>query len=363
MMHAVVMQQFGGPDVLRETQVPLPTAGPGEVRVKVEAVIVNTMRDVITRTGSGAFSRFVTLPHVLGGEHAGTVDAVGPGVDPELVGKRVAVSAACFCGECDSCSVGAQEDCSSFGLIGVHRQGAYSEFAVAPAANALEMPDDLTAAEGAALLTTGPVGLAQLNAAEVRPGETLVVTGVSGALGSMVAALAKGRGIRVVGLTRDVARARQMPLAVDALIDTLGEDLGQRLREACGAGADAVIDNVSAEVSWAACLEVLKSRGRVVVSGALGAGQVSLDLRRLYLCNQSIVGIRTGNRAAQQAFWQCVVEGFRLPDRLLRTFVLHEAAEVHREVETQAKHGSYVLVPNKAQSESADRSETPAAIA
>jgi D-arabinose 1-dehydrogenase-like Zn-dependent alcohol dehydrogenase len=342
-MKAVVMREFGGPEVLEVGEFPLPEPGPGEVRVRIEAVIVNTTRDVVTRIGAGHFSRFVTLPHILGGEHAGLVDSVGDGVDPDLVGRRVVVDASFYCGTCEFCLVGEEQACVSAGLIGVHRQGAYAEFAVAPVANVMALPDGVSSVEATVLITTGGVGLAQVEAAAVPEGGVLVVPGVTGALGSMVAELATRRGVRVVGLSRHVDRASALPLAVESIVDARAENLEERLRDACGpGGAHAVIDNVCAPPMWDACLAVLRSQGRVVISGTMGAGDVSINSRRLYLSNQSIIGVRTGNNAAMGRFWDEVRSGFRLPEGLVETFPLWSAADVHRRVQ-DGKVGHYVL--------------------
>jgi D-arabinose 1-dehydrogenase-like Zn-dependent alcohol dehydrogenase len=344
-MQAVVMSDFGSAEVLQWRQLGRPEPGPGEVRIKVEAVVVNTARDVLTRAGAHVFSRFVTPPHILGGEHAGEVDAVGAGVDPGLIGDRVAASATLPCGECEFCLAGRDEACVATGLIGVHRAGAYADYAIAPAANLAAVPDDLSCADAAVLMTTGPVGLAQVRAADVGPGEVLVVPGVSGALGSMAAALAARRGARVVGLARDLARASTMPLAVDTILDAGADDLEDRLREACGpSGAHAVIDNVCVPPIWDACLGVLGVGGRVVISGQMGDGRVELYPRRFYLSNHSILGVRTGNKAMESAFWREVTAGFRLPEGLVSTFPLASAADVHRLVEAGGKVGHYVLI-------------------
>ena len=350
-MRAVVMGEFGTPDVLVAQDVARPEPAPGEVRIRVEAVVVNNTRDVLTRSGGHAFSRFVAPPHILGGEHAGEVDAVGAGVDPELVGDRVVASATLPCGECDFCLSGRDEACVRTELIGVHRQGAYSEYAIVPVGNVMALPEGLSAADAAVLMTTGPVGLAQVIAAGVGEGDVLIVPGVAGALGSMVAALAARRGVRVVGLARDVHRAQALPLAVEAIVDARADGLPDRLREACGAaGAHAVVDNVCVQPIWDADLAVLRTGGRVVISGQMGSGQIGFDPRRLYLSNHSIVGVRTGSRAMELAFWDEVRQGFRLPEGLVAAFPLADAAEVHRLVEAGGKAGHYVLVTGDAPS-------------
>ncbi len=284
LMGAIVMSDFGAPEVLVPQQLARPEPDPGEVRVKVEAVIVNNTRDVLTRGGGHMFSRAVTPPHILGGEHAGLVDAVGEEVDPGLLGGRVVVSATLSCGECEFCLAGHDEACVRTGLIGVHRPGAYADYAIAPVGNLMTVPDDLSCVDAVVLITTGPVGLAQLHAAAVGAGEVLIIPGVAGALGSMVATLAAKRGIRVVGLARDPARARALPLPVEAILDAGADDLEDQLRAACGpSGAQAVIDNVCVPPIWDACLGVLRASGRVVISGQMGDGTVEISAPALSL--------------------------------------------------------------------------------
>jgi NADPH:quinone reductase-like Zn-dependent oxidoreductase len=343
-MDAIVMREFGGPEVLGLARVPVPEPRPGEVRVRVEAVTVNSTRDVLTRSGTGAFSPFVTLPHVLGAEHAGWVDAVGDGVGPDLVGRRVAVHSAYYCGRCAACADGVEGACAALELLGVHRQGSYAEYAIARARGLYEMPDDLSFVDAAALLTSGPVAFAQVRASHIAEGDVVVVPGISGALGSMVALLAGRRGARVIGLARDVPRARALPLKAEVVLDACASDLESRLREVCGpTGPAAVVDNICASPGWDACLAVLQPRGRVVISGTVGSGRAEIDTRRLYVKSQSVIGVRSCDVADQRAFWDMVLDGFRLPPDLIETFPLASAADAHREVERGAKRGSLVL--------------------
>jgi NADPH:quinone reductase-like Zn-dependent oxidoreductase len=230
-------------------------------------------------------------------------------------------------------------------VIGVHRPGAYAEYAVAPAENALILPDDVSAVNAAVLLANGPIALAQIEAAAIGEGDVLIVPGVTGSLGSMIAALASRRGIRVVGVTRDAERAREMPLSCDVIVDAAVADLEAELRQASGgSGAHAVIDNICISPTWEACLSALRMRGRVVISGAMGAAPVTFDPRPFYLANRSIIGIRTANRSNIQAFWREVTHGLRPDLGPVDEFPLKSAPEAHRLVEEGHKTRHYVLL-------------------
>ena len=204
-MRAVVMRAFGDADVLEWEDVGEPSLGPGEVLVRVGAVAVSRTRDLATRTGRHPFSRAVSLPHVLGGDFAGVVEGVGAGVDAGLAGRRVAASCSCPCGVCVPCRTGREPQCSSLEMLGIHRWGSYAELVAVPAANLEELPDDISMSQAAALAANGPIAHTQLEVAEVAAGTWVLVTGVTGALGSLLVALAHARGARVVGLSRRTA--------------------------------------------------------------------------------------------------------------------------------------------------------------
>jgi NADPH:quinone reductase-like Zn-dependent oxidoreductase len=342
---ALMLRSFGDPDVLFVADLPRPEPGPGEVRVRVGAVVVARTKDVAVRSGRHPFSRAVGLPHVLGTEHAGTVDAVGPGVDGALLGQRVAVSAVLCCGTCLACRRRREEACVALRLIGIHRQGAYADYCVAPAGNLVPIPDGLPFPQAATLAANGPVARAQLDAGGVGPGSWVLVLGASGALGSAVAALAHFRGARVIAAARLGSRPDVLAdLPATAVIDSDRADLAEALLELTGGwGVDCVVDNLGLAPLWRRYQPALAPMGRIVVSGALGEEPVPVALRPFYLRSQAIIGVRTGNRADIAGLWADVRAGFRLAPGLLSTTPLATAAAAHRLVEAGRSRGQIVL--------------------
>ena len=343
----MVLRRFGGPDVLVPEEVPAPEPGPGEVRVRVGAVAVARTKDVALRSGRHPFSRAVRLPHIPGTEHAGTVDALGTGVDGGLLGRRVAVSAVLACGACRACRCGREEACSELRLIGVHQPGAYADYCVAPADNVVAIPDEISFPHAAALAANGPVARAQLDAGGVAAGSRVLVLGASGALGSTVAALARFRGAEVIATAR--LRARPDALAdvpATAYVDTDRPDFTDAVLELTGGwGVDCVVDNLGLPHLWWRYQPALAPTGRVVVSGALDETPVPVAFRPLYLRNQAIIGVRTGNRSDIARLWEDVRAGFGLPAALLSAMPFTAAADAHRMVEAGRHRGQIVLEP------------------
>lgn len=345
-MKAILIEEFGGPDVLRMGRLPLPKPGPGEVRIKVEAVAVARTKDVATRAERPPFGpQLRGFPHVLGTEHAGVVDAAGTGAGAELVGRRVAVSAVLTCGECRACRLGRDEACATFGLIGVHRQGSYAQYVLVPARNLQVLPDDVGFVEAAAVAANGPVARAQLEAGGVREGSVVLVIGAAGSLGSTAASLAAFRGARVIGVDRlgsDPAKLDELPLT--ARIDGDAPDLKERIRAAAGTwGIDCVIDNIGVAAVWTAYRPLVADLGRIIVSGAVDHDPLPVRLLPFYLRSQSLIGVRTGNRGEVAAMWDDVRAGYRPPASHVHACDWEDVAEAHRRVEAGVANGQAVL--------------------
>jgi D-arabinose 1-dehydrogenase-like Zn-dependent alcohol dehydrogenase len=352
-MRAVVMRAFGGPEVLHLEEVDTPVVDPGDILVKIGAVEVSRSRDVATRSGRHPYSRQIALPHVLGGDAAGVVVATGRGVDPALLGTRVAVMNHRACGSCPACAAGRPDDCSALVMLGVHRRGSYAEYVSVRPDQVHELPCDLDFAEAAALAATGPVALTQLETAGVGEGTTVLLTGMSGALASTLAVLAHAKGARVIGLSRrpvDVS----LSLGVAAVLDVNRPDLADAIVAATGGGPRVVIDNVCVPEVFERYYPVLPHGARVVVSGAIdapGPPVLAVPARTLYLRSIGLMGVRSHTTAVTAEFWQLVHAGFRLPAGIVHEYPLERVAEMHDAISRNATAGHTVLRVTSADSE------------
>lgn len=345
-MRAMLIRSFGSERVLELADVQRPELRPDEVLVRVAAVAVSRTRDIATRTGKHPFSRQVTLPHVLGGDFAGTLEEVGCDLPGDLVGQRVAGACGVTCGRCRSCLGGHSERCESTKIVGIHRWGSYAEYVSIPAVNVRRIPDNISMPEAAALAATGPIAYKQLEVAEVHEGTPVVVTGATGALGSVLLTLAGLRGARGIALSR---RPLEIPAVLPnaARLDCADPDLGNAiLRATEGRGAHAAIDNVADPEVFLRYFPALSVGGRVVVSGGIGvngAPVLSVPAGPLYIRSISLIGVRSCTLADTEAFWRLVDNGFRLPAGLIRAFPIEEAPAVHASITTGSTMAHTVL--------------------
>ena len=196
-MKAVRFHEFGGVDVLRVEEVEDPSAGPGEVLVRIRAAGLNHL-DVDVRDGTSRFP--VTLPHTLGVEVAGDVEELGDGVEGWSVGDRVNPYIMETCGECRYCATGRENLCLTPGFISFSTGGGYAERVAVKARNLIRTPDGVSYEEAAALQVAFATSWHMLfTRGNLRAGEKVMINSVGSGIGSAAVQLARIAGAYVIG--------------------------------------------------------------------------------------------------------------------------------------------------------------------
>ncbi len=293
-MKAVVLHEA---DDMRVEPRPTPELGPGEVLLKVEvASICGTDVKVLHRALQGQPAG----EFIMGHEYAGTVAALGPGVDEFQIGDRVAVEVHKGCERCENCIKGWYTSCLNYGdLAKGHRakgltcDGGFAEYAVNHINTLYRLPDNLTF-EQACMVTTAasPLWAIDLMGGYVA-GETVLILG-PGPIGLMAVQLLKSLGAARVILsgTRDSRLEIGKRLGADVTINVRKENLGDRVREIThGKGADSVLECAGGPTSMQEALENVKRGGRIGVV-AWYAGPVQMDMNLAVRSNVRIYAAR-----------------------------------------------------------------------
>lgn len=290
-MRAMLVRRYGGLEAIRLEQVATPKPKRGEVLIEVAATTVNRTRDLNICAGKVAGPE--ALPLVPGQDPAGTIVAVGSGVADRKAGERVIVSSRIVCGKCPACKQGRHSECRSQTQIGINRWGGYAEYVAVPAAQAIPIAKRLSFAEAAVAMRHFPMAFQQVDArAGLKKGETVLVMGASGGLGSAVVQVAKLRGARVIaGAGGDERVAAALSLGADHGVNYRKTDLTKHVLElTAGQGVNVVFENISDPTTWPKAFECLAPQGRLVTSGAHGGGTVPVDMKRLYNRRLRIIG-------------------------------------------------------------------------
>lgn len=341
-MRAVRLHTTGGPEVLRVEAVDAPRPGPGQALLRVAVAGVN-MADIGMR--AGFFHGAGRLPATPGFEAGGTVEAVGDGVDAAWIGRRVVAEL----------------------------MGGYAEQAVAPEDALIAVPDGLAFEDAIALPIQGLTALGALrDAGRLAAGDTVLVTGAAGGVGSLAVQVARALGAgQVVALAgADDRRQLALDLGADAAVDYRRDDWEDRVRAAAGAGgppapapgpggnpmqavpgvADLALDGVAGPVTAGLLRLAVPRTGRVVTVGGASGRPPEIDAFVLNGRNLTLTGFSLPTWGALPG-WRMQAADLLLGwlrdgrVRVVRgpSFPLEQAAEAHRAIEQRRATGKVTL--------------------
>ncbi len=267
-MRVVQIPRVNGPLELVERPVPDPT--PGTVRIKVHACGICHSDSLVKE---GAFPG-IQYPRVPGHEVAGVIDATGAGVTGWQPGQRVGVGwNGGYCGQCDHCRRGEFFACDKSQVTGIHFDGGYGEYMIAPVSAVARMPADLPFVDSAPLMCAGLTTFNALRNIGARPGDVVAVLGLGG-LGHLGVQYAAKMGFRTVAIARGKDKeALAKQLGASDYVDNQGQDPAAELNKL--GGAKVILATVTSGDAMAATQGGLAVNGTLLVLGAAGPFPVS----------------------------------------------------------------------------------------
>jgi NADPH2:quinone reductase len=320
-MKAIRVRAFGGPEVLKIEEVSDPKPAPGQVLVQIKAAGVNPVETYIR---AGQYSRKPALPYTPGSDSAGMVISVGSGITTVKAGDRVYTSGS--------------------------TSGTYAEKALCEVSQVHPLPSQISFSQGAALgAPYATADYALFYRAHALSGETVLIHGATGGVGTAAVQLTRARGLRVIG-TGGTPKGRELVAREGAhhVLDHRAPDyLDQIAALTDGRGVDVVIEML-ANVNLAKDLKVLAPGGRVVVVGSRGT--VEIDPRETMGRNASILGMALFNATEQELTSIHAALGAGLENGTLRPIVgqeipLAQAPRAHEAVMRPGACGKIVLLP------------------
>jgi NADPH2:quinone reductase len=324
-MKAILAREFGGPEVLKLEDVPDPLAKAGQVRVRLHAIGVNPYE---TYMRGGTYAIKPELPYIPGADAAGVIDQVGDGVSGWRAGDRVYISG-----------------------TAIHKAyGAYAELAVCNLDQVHRLPARVSFAQGAGLFVPYVTAWRALfGRANVRAGDTVLIHGASGGVGSAATQFAVAVGASVIGTAGSddglaVVRAQGASHAINHRAPGY---LDQITAASGGRGPDVILEML-ANVNLDHDLTVVAQHGRIVVIG--NRGRVEIDARKIMTKDVSVFGLALWGIPADEIrrAHEAIVAG--LESGALNPVVgtelpLKDAARAHQRVMEPGARGKIVLIP------------------
>ena len=320
-MKAIQVHEFGGPEVLKLEEIPTPKPGPGQVLVKVHAAGVNPY-DTYMRTGTYAIKP--SLPYTPGSDAAGIVDSVGAGVTKVKAGDRVYTAKTI--------------------------SGAYAEYTLAEESQVEKLPANITFDQGAAIWVPYGTAYHALNQeAKALAGETVLIHGASGGVGSAAVQIARAKGLTVFG-TAGTDKGLELVKkegAHQAFNHTKAGYTDEIMKATGGKGVNVILEML-ANVNLSADLKLLAQYGRVIIIG--NRGEITINPRDLMARRSSARGftlwaVTEAEAHEIHAGLNAGFENGSLRPIIGKEIPLAEAARAHREVLGPGSHGKIILVP------------------
>ena len=358
-MRAVVLFGHGGFDMLKYREDwPRPEARAGEVLIRVHACGLNNT-DINTRTGW--YSRAVTggtadsatsepqggggsagswgdrtqqFPRIQGADVAGIIVAVGAGVDRARMGERVMVDP-WLLGEGEWLDAGRSE------YFGSECDGGFAEFTRIRSANAIAVNSPLSDAALATFPCAYTTAENLISRTGLRPGETVVIAGASGGVGSAAIQLCRLRGARVIAIAAASKASLLKDLGAHLVVDRATDNLSDALRVAAGGAVDVALDVVGGR-TFMHLIEVLRQGGRYSASGAISGPMAEFDLRQMIYKDLQLTGATIVPPGTMQRIVRLIEQGALKPV-LAHTFALRDLARA-QEVFMAKKHVGNIVV-------------------
>jgi len=288
-MKALVVEEIGGPLLLKD--MPRPEPGPGEVLLRVRACAVDQF-DLKIRYGKVSHA---SPPIILGHEIAGEIAALGSGVTKWRAGQRVTSTLYLTCGRCRKCQTGRETICENFiGYLGIQTPGGYAEYTIVPEVNLVELPDSISFPAGSILANAIGTPLhAFTKRMKLQPGERVIITGAGGGVGLHAIQLARLMGALVMAvdigpIKLEAARDN----GADITVDPTESNFAEVARDwTAGEGVEGVLELTGA-ATLPTSFQALGKGGRIVIVGFHTGSEFSVQASQMVANEWEILGSR-----------------------------------------------------------------------
>ena len=340
-MKAVIIDEHGSKDVLKYVEdFAKPEIRENEVLLRVGATSLNRI-DTVVRKGYPGLQ--IPMPHILGGDIAGTIVEMGPNVEGFSIGDRVVVYPVYLPDIRDEKYEGMEQLNDGWQFFGMQRKGAYCEFIAIPAENLYKLDDNVTFETAASMPISGLTAYhAVYGVANIKPGDFFFIWGGSGGLASYAIQMAKLRGAVVIATVGDDSKKQYVyDIGADYVFNHYNDDLPSEVKKIAPKGLDVIIDYVGPD-TFDRSFAMLRKNGHIIFCGILTGTETKLSIHQTYFRHLNLHGIYLGSKSEFESFLKLVSDG-KVKSNIFKIFDLKNAVEAHELFESGKFSGKIVL--------------------
>ncbi len=337
-MKGVKFERFGGPEVLKFSEIEEPKSEQGYAIVRIKYTSTNRL-DTLVRKG---YVQNIRLPHVPGSDVSGVIESISDKDKSGFVdGDRVIAHPLISCGLCVECSSGREDICKRWGVIGREENGSYAELVKIRTEQLFHAPKNMSQKELSCLPLALTAAWRGIMLAEPIEGKKILIKGASGNVGIISTMICKALGMHAIAMTRGGGKAEGLKrIGAAFVVDSTMPECENRIIEYTeGNGVDAVLDCLG---DIGSSLNVLKTGGKIISYGVLKSQKSEIDVSKLYLKSGSIIGTHLSTRKEFGEALKFISENGIHPI-IGMEMDISEADESHRLLEDSKPFGKILL--------------------
>ncbi len=296
-MKVMGFSEHGNYEVIKEFSIDDPKVSDSNILIRIDMTSINTL-DLMTRNGIPGFK--FNMPHVPGSDVIGRIEAIGKNVTNFSVGDKVIVNTVYGCGKCQKCKSGYEAQCPSWKCLGLHINGSYSELISVPSSCVSIVPSGFSDEELSAMPLHAPLAWRNIKKlANAVEGETILVRGASGNVGIFAILFSLALKLNVIALSSSPEKEDKIKklgkvtvLSSNKPIEELNKEV---LNITNGKGADIILESFGSTLGNS--VDLAAYNARIISFGVLTGAESSLNVRKLYLKNISILGTHNASKS------------------------------------------------------------------
>ena len=341
-MKAIQIKKHGNVRVLNYSEIENPICPPNKIKIKIKACSINHL-DIWVRSGIPGMN--LPLPLILGSDGSGIVVEVGNQVKSFDINDEVIIQPGTYDKSCKMVKDGKENFSKSYGILGETENGVQAEYVVLNHENVFQKPKHLSFIEAASMPLVFMTSYQMLiERAGLLKDETVLIYGATSGIGMAAIQIAKDVGAKIIATVGDESKVEYaINLGADYVINHNDSDMLQKIKNITKNGVNVVFEHIG-PVTWLNSLKALSIGGRIVTCGATTGKKVSIDLRHLFMKQQTILGSTMSSLSVFKKVIKKINDKKYLP-YIDKIYKFKDIKEAHLRMENRKHFGKIILIP------------------